>query len=178
MLHLEAPENSYLYSMELLIRPIRPTELPLLEDFLYEALWQPDPAQRLPREVVRTPALRLYVEAFGSQDGDCCLVAEVGGEVVGAAWCRVIRGFGWTGERIPELAVALYPSFRGRGFGTRLLRALLEELSGRGFRAVSLSVQRDNPAARLYLRLGFRTVAEHDGEWVMRCDLGDRTGAE
>ena len=98
MLHLEAPENSYLYSMELLIRPIRPTELPLLEDFLYEALWQPDPAQRLPREVVRTPALRPYAEAFGSRAGDCCLVAEVGGEVVGAAWCRMIHGFGWTGE--------------------------------------------------------------------------------
>ena len=178
MLHPDTPENSYLYNMELLIRPIRPTELPLLEDFLYEAIWQPDSNRRLPREVVRTPALRLYVEAFGSQDGDCCLVAEVGGEVVGAAWCRVIRGFGWTGEPIPELAVALYPSFRGRGFGTRLLRALLEELSGRGFCAVSLSVQRDNPAARLYLRLGFRTVAEHGGEWVMRCDLGDRTGAE
>lgn len=178
MLHPEAPKNSYLYSMEPLIRPIRQTELPLLEDLLYEALWQPDPAQRLPRGVVQTPALRPYVEAFGSREGDCCLVAEVGSEVVGAAWCRVMHGFGWTGERIPELAVALYPLFRRRGFGTRLLRALLEELSGRGFQAVSLSVQRDNPAARLYLRLGFRTVAEHDGEWVMRCELGERTGAE
>lgn len=162
--------------MESLIRPIRPTELPLLEDFLYEALWQPDPAQRLPREVVRIPELRAYVEAFGSHDGDCCLVAETDGEVVGAAWSRMMHGFGWTGERIPELAIALYADWRGRGIGTRLLRMLLGELRRRGVGAVSLSVQRDNPAARLYVRLGFRIVAEHGSEWVMRCNLCDPCG--
>lgn len=157
--------------MELQIRPIRPTEIPLLEDFLYEALWQPNPARRLPREVVRIPELRAYVEAFGSRDGDCCLMAEVGGEVVGAAWCRRMHGFGWIEERIPELAVALYPRWRGCGIGTRLLRTFLDELRDGGVAAVSLSVQRDNPAARLYRRLGFRIVVGTGDEWVMRRDL-------
>ena len=153
------------------IRPIRVSELPLLEDLLYEAIWQPDPTRLLPREVIRLPALRCYVEAFGSRDGDCCMVAEIGGQVAGAAWSRCLHGFGWVGEGIPELAVALFSPYRGRGIGTRLLQAMLNELRRRGFAGVSLSVQRDNPAARLYVRLGFRVFEERDGEWVMRCEL-------
>lgn len=153
------------------IRPLRAEETPLLADFLYEAVWQPNPRNPLPREVIRMPALRAYVEAFGARPTDCCLVAEVGGRVVGAAWSRCLHGFGWVGEGIPELAVALLPPYRGRGIGTQLLRAMLDELHGRGFAAVSLSVQRANPAGRLYLRLGFRIVGEHAGERIMRCEL-------
>ena len=153
------------------IRPLRAEETPLLDDFLYEAIWQPDPGRRVPREVLRAPELRIYVEGFGSRETDCGLVAETDGRVVGAVWSRCLQGFGWTGETIPELAVALYPDFRGQGIGTRLVQALLDELRNRGFAAVSLSVQRANPAGRLYLRLGFRIVGEHAEEWVMRCEL-------
>lgn len=153
------------------IRPLRAEETPLLDDFLYEAIWQPDPGQRVPREVIRMPELRIYVDGFGTRETDCGLVAEAGGRVIGAAWSRCLRGFGWTGEAIPELAVALYPDFRGQGIGTRLVQALLDELRSWGFAAVSLSVQRANPAGRLYLRLGFRIVREHAGERIMRCEL-------
>ena len=153
------------------IRPLRVEETPLLEDFLYEAIWQPDPVRRVSREVLRAPELRIYVEGFGSRETDCGLAAEADGRVVGAAWSRCLRGFGWTGEAIPELAVALYPDFRGQGIGTRLVQALLDELRNRGFAAVSLSVQRANPAGRLYLCLGFRVVRAHAEEWIMRCEL-------
>lgn len=157
--------------MEVQIRPIREREIPLLEEFLYEAIWQPVAGERLPREVVHNPALRPYVEAFGEREGDCCLVGEIGGRVVGAVWCRCLYGYGWIDESTPELAVALRPEWRGRGIGTQLLRAMLEELRRRHVAAVSLSVQRANPAARLYPRLGFRVVEERDGEWIMRCEL-------
>ena len=40
------------------IRPLRVEETPLPEDFLYEAIWQPDPARRVPRA---NPAGRLYL---------------------------------------------------------------------------------------------------------------------
>ena len=156
-------------TMELEIRPIRDPEIPLLEDFLYEAIWQPAGTPPLPREVIRTPALYAYVEAFGQRKGDCCLVAETGGRVVGAVWCRRMYGFGWVEVSVPEMAVALMPAYRGLGIGTRLLKALFDELRRRGVRSVSLSVQRANPAVRLYLRLGFREVAGSAEEVVMRC---------
>ena len=157
--------------MNLQIRPIRDPEIFRLEDLLYEAIWQPDPEHRLPREVIRVPELFAYVEAFGQHAGDCCLVAETDGRLVGAAWCRLMRGFGWVDERIPELAMALYPPYRGAGIGTRLLKSLLHVLRERGFGAVSLSVQRANPAVRLYLRHGFRIVETRQEEYVMRCDF-------
>lgn len=152
------------------IRPLRAEETPLLDDFLYEAIWQPDPGQRVPREVIRMPELRIYVDGFGTRETDCGLVAEAGGRVIGAAWSRCLHGFGWVGEGIPELAVALLPPYRGRGIGTQLLRAMLDELCGRGFDGVSLSVQQANPAVGLYRRLGFRVVEAAAGEYVMRCD--------
>lgn len=56
--------------MDARIRTIRNSEIPLLDDFLYEAIWQPDPQNPLPREVIRMPALRAYVEAFGTRGTD------------------------------------------------------------------------------------------------------------
>lgn len=67
----------------------------------------------------------------------------------------------WPGElRIVD--VALLPDFRGRGIGTRLLAPLLAEADARGL-PLSIHVERSNPAARLYARLGFAPAGEDDG---------------
>ncbi|MFO0756525.1 MAG: GNAT family N-acetyltransferase [Byssovorax sp.] len=50
--------------------------------------------------------------------------------------------------------VTLVPGERGRGTGARLLGALLDEARAAG-REVRLHVVRENPARRLYARLGF-----------------------
>ena len=100
---------------------------------------------------------------------DRALVAEAAGRVVGAVWVRCGAGFGRVAEGVPELAVALDPACRGRGVGTRLLRAMLRLLADEGYPAVSLSVQKANPAVRLYRRLGFRVVREHPEEYVRVC---------
>ncbi len=117
------------------------------------------------------PALRAYVEGFG-RTGDAAVCAEEGGEVVGAAWARLMRGYGFAGDGVPELAVSVLPGHRGCGVGTALLSALIGWCSGLGCPALSLSVQRSNPAARLYERLGFREVSGDDGEAVMAFPLG------
>jgi GNAT superfamily N-acetyltransferase len=39
------------------IRPITVNEVPLLKDFLYEAIYQPEGAERLPRDIIKTPEL-------------------------------------------------------------------------------------------------------------------------
>jgi ribosomal protein S18 acetylase RimI-like enzyme len=55
--------------------------------------------------------------------------------------------------------VALLPAHRGRGIGTALLTPILDEAERTG-RAVSIHVARENPARRLYDRLGFVQVAD------------------
>jgi ribosomal protein S18 acetylase RimI-like enzyme len=55
--------------------------------------------------------------------------------------------------------VALLPAHRGRGIGTALLTPILDEAERTG-RAVSIHVARENPARRLYERLGFVQVAD------------------
>lgn len=126
--------------MDATIRPMTRAEFPLLSGFLYEAIFIPEGAAPPPRTVLLSPPLRDYVAGFG----------------------RVAEG-------VPELAAALDPACRGRGVGTRLLRAMLRLLADEGYPAVSLSVQKANPAVRLYRRLGFRVVREHPEEYVMVC---------
>jgi ribosomal protein S18 acetylase RimI-like enzyme len=62
--------------------------------------------------------------------------------------------------------IALLPQWCGRGIGTALLEAMFAEarLAGKG---VTVSVEKFNPAQRLYRRLGFREYAESDVYWFM-----------
>lgn len=55
--------------------------------------------------------------------------------------------------------IAFLPEHRGKGLGAALLRDLLDEAAAAG-RAVSIHVEKYNPAMRLYRRLGF--VTEED----------------
>ena len=155
--------------MDATIRPMTRAEFPLLSGFLYEAIFIPEGAAPPPRTVLLSPPLRDYVAGFGSRRDDRALVAEAAGRVVGAVWVRCGAGFGRVAEGVPELAAALDPACRGRGVGTRLLRAMLRLLADEGYPAVSLAVQKANPAVRLDRRLGFRVVREHPEEYVMVC---------
>ncbi len=62
--------------------------------------------------------------------------------------------------------IALLPQWRGRGIGTALIEALFAEARAVG-KEVSISVEKFNPAQRLYRRLGFRPYAEDDVYWFM-----------
>jgi ribosomal protein S18 acetylase RimI-like enzyme len=62
--------------------------------------------------------------------------------------------------------IALLPAWRGRGIGTALIEALFAEARLAG-KEVSISVEKYNPAQRLYRRLGFRPYAEDDIYWFM-----------
>jgi GNAT superfamily N-acetyltransferase len=79
------------------------------------------------------------------------LVIELDGRPIGRL--SVDRG----DEDIRIADVALLPEFRGRGIGRLLMEEILAECSCTG-KAVTIHVERDNPARRLYHRLGFRHV--------------------
>ena len=122
---------------------------------------------------VEDPVFR-YVRSWG-RPGDAGLIAIEDGNPVGAAWYRLFRrdapGFGFVDEVTPELTIAVVPSRRGRGVGHELLTALLDRARGEGHSAVSLSVEKDSPAVKLYERYGFEQVDETPSALVMRADL-------
>ena len=157
--------------MEYQIRRMRPDETPLLENFLYEAIFQRAGEPRLPREVVLEPALRVYIEDFGGGKDDYCLVAQEGDAVMGAVWVRNIEGYGSVDGDTPEFAISVLPAYRGRGIGTALMRAMLAHLKESGAARASLAVQKDNYALRMYRSVGFRVVSENEQEYIMVHDL-------
>ena len=90
-------------------------------------------------------------------DASLYLVAEVGGEVVGAALSQPIgEDYGF----VRQLAVA--PSQRGRGLALALLHECFRRHAARGFPATVLGVDAGNPtgALRLYEKAGMRVVEE------------------
>ncbi len=115
-----------------------------------------------------------YVAGFG-RPGDRGVVAVRDRQVVGGAWYRLLtgdeRGYGHVTDDVPELSLAVAASERGRGLGSRLLAALLDEARSAGLRALSLSVDPGNPALRLYERAGFRRVGERDTSWTLLREL-------
>lgn len=66
-------------SGQYIIRNIRKSEIGLLKDFLYEAVFVPEGVESPPRDIVERPELRVYTDDFGTREGDNCLVAELGG---------------------------------------------------------------------------------------------------
>ena len=137
-----------------LIRNLQPAEYPLLADFLYMAIFVPPGQQPPPREVLALPDMQVYIQDFGRGTGDRAVAAEAAGRLVGAAWARIMGDYGHVDNATPSLAVAVAEPYRGQGIGGELLRALLGALKQAGYRRASLSVQKENPAAALYRRLG------------------------
>ena len=76
----------------------------------------------------------------------------------------------WDSTELRLIDIALLPSFRGRGIGTRLMHALVAEASRRAL-AASLYVEMDNPVRSLYRRLGFVTAGENGVYEIMRREV-------
>ena len=149
-----------------------------LAEMLYEAVnWRDDGAEERPpfEAQLAQPELRRYVDGWGRK-GDVAVVAlDRVDEPVGAAWYRTFSaaapGYGYVADDVPEVSIAVYPEFRGRHVGTLLLGALVARAERDRVRALSLSVNRENPARRLYARLGFEVVGETDDTLTMLADL-------
>ena len=156
---------------ENVIREIRPEEIPLLNDFLYEAIFIPEGVPAPTRSIIEQEDLQVYVQDFGMKADDRCLVAEVGGRVVGAVWARIMHDYGHIADGIPSLAISLYKDYRHQGIGMSLLREMLQLLRRDGYPQVSLSVQKANYAFRMYQKAGFEVLKETDEEYLMVCDL-------
>jgi ribosomal protein S18 acetylase RimI-like enzyme len=164
---------------DIVIRAIGADDYPVLEDLLYEAIYQPDPAHLAPREVIYDPCVYAYIKDFGSSSDDKGFVAELDGKIMGGAWSRIlaapVKGYGNIDPETPEFAIALFKEYRSRGIGTLLMQPLIRELKADGYARAALSVQKENYALRLYEKLGFEIVKadENEEDYIMVLDLGN-----
>jgi ribosomal protein S18 acetylase RimI-like enzyme len=152
------------------IRTAGPQDVPFLRDMLRHAYyWRVESVTESGE-----PPVQRYVERWG-RPGDTALIAIQDFQRVGAAWFRLFTddnpGYGFVDEETPELSIAVVPSRRGKGFGDELLSALLAQARRDGFKQVSLSVEPDNPALRLYKRHGFEKVGASGGSATMLARL-------
>jgi GNAT superfamily N-acetyltransferase len=144
------------------LRAASSDDLELLKRALFEAVsWNPE--RELPpyKFVIAHPELARYHDGWG-RTGDLGVIAERDGEALGAALCRLFtaenHGHGYVDDETPELAVAVWDGHRGEGIGTKLMDAIEKAARAAGFWQLSLSVDADNPARRLYERLGYATL--------------------
>lgn len=144
-------------------RPAGAEDLPFLATMLGEAaVWRPDKPSPTAEEVMTNPLYAMYVAGW-PRPADFGLVAEQDG-LLGAAWYRAYdersHGYGFVDADVPELSIAVIASRRGEGIGRRLLIGLIEASEVRGHAALSLSVNRANPARFLYESVGFQPFGE------------------
>ena len=143
------------------IRPLQPNDEPFVWDIAWEYLaMNPERRARGRDAVMALPQVCRYHVGLG-RPGDAGVVAvTTDGDRLGVAWYRLFSaeepGWGFIAADIPELAIFVVAEERGRGVGSALLDALLGLAWEQGHRALSLSVNRQNPARRLYERKGFR----------------------
>ena len=157
--------------MDYTIREIKKQEYPLLDDFLYEAIFLPKGITPPPKSIITSPELQVYVTRFGELEDDWGLVAEVDGKIVGAVWVRIMNDYGHIDDETPSLAISLYKEYRRFGIGTALMKEMLTLLKSHGYSRVSLSIQKANYAIKLYLKVGFEIVRENEEEYIMVCHL-------
>jgi len=117
---------------------------------------------------------RRYVEGFG-RPGDAGVIAETGGEPAGAAWYRLLpaadAGYGYVADDVPEVTIGVAAAHRGQGVAAELLERLKATAAAEGRRALSLSVEPDNHALRLYERAGFEPAGQSGGSVTLLATL-------
>lgn len=158
--------------MNLTIRKMHPNEYPLLGDFLYQAIYQPDTTNLAPKSIINKPELQVYIKDFGRQKDDYCFCAEVNNRIIGAVWVRNINGYGSIDNVTVEFAISFFDKYQRMRIGTALMKKMLEYLKKLNYPKASLAVQKENYAVRMYQKVGFEIACENEQEYIMIHRLG------
>lgn len=158
----------------LLLRPILDSDLPFLaalyastrEEELRPVPW-PDDA----KAAFLASQFALQHDHYAKHyPGARYQVVQHEGEDIGRLyWARM-------GSELRILDIALLPAWRGRGFGSCLMRALFGVADAEGC-TVSIHVERNNPALELYRRLGF-TLSEDRGVYLFLTRPAPASGSD
>ncbi len=142
---------------------------------LFEAAyWRTDAPRPSQEDGLARPDLVSLLADWG-RTGDTGVVALHHATPIGAAWYRLWtsnnHSYGFVDSDVPEIGIGVVAAHRGQGVGRSLLRALIEEGRRQKYKALSLSVEKDNPAARLYESERFKVVNSVGNAWTMTLDL-------
>lgn len=125
--------------MKYTIRKMTAQEYPLLDDFLYEAIFVPEGVEPPSKSIITAPELQIYVKDFGTSKDDFSLVAEVENKIIGAVWVRIMNDYGHIDDRTPSLAISLYKKYRGQGIGSSLIKEMLSLLQVHDYKLLLIS---------------------------------------
>ena len=156
-------------AMAVTLRPISPEDKPFLFQ-VYASTPQGELAQVEWDEAQKTAFLQMQFAAQHSYYQEhyphtAFQVILRDGQPVGRLY--VYRGP--TEMRIVD--IALLPAYRNEGIGSSLLRGLMEEAAQMG-KPLRIHVEKNNPALRLYTRLGFRAIADRGVYWFLEWTPG------
>jgi len=162
-------------SNNIIIRELHKDEISILDDMLYEAIYQADENNLIPRSVLDIPEVNSYIKDFDRHKDDYCLVADCNGKIVGAVWVRIIsgdvKGYGYIDEDTPEFAISLFKEYRNQGIGSQLMSMMISYLRESGYKQTSLNVKKENYAVKLYRKLGFEIINQDDEDYLMLLKL-------
>jgi ribosomal protein S18 acetylase RimI-like enzyme len=153
------------------IRELKQPENELIKEMLFLAVFIPPGHPPVSRDILDLPQLKIYYDNWGCSDHDKAIALTVDDRIVGLVWGRLlsgeVKGFGFLDEQTPEISIAIQPAYRNQGWGSQLLAAISKAYLALGIKALSLSVDKRNPAVALYRRQGFVMVRENQGDFIM-----------
>ncbi|MCG7386933.1 GNAT family N-acetyltransferase [Paenibacillus sp. ACRRY] len=160
---------------EYYVRSIETEDVPFLWEMLYASLHTQAGDEPLEPGIVHSPELSKYVEGWGREGDFGYIAVDTLGRRLGSITLRLYdeqnAGYGYVNAATPEMGMAVIEEARGKGLGTLLMQAALDEARQRGTQAVSLSVDPNNAAIRLYRRFGFEEIGMCGTSVTMLCRL-------
>ena len=133
----------------------------LVEMVCEAANWHPD-RMRPKVDLLADADVMRYARGWKRPADDGVVGVGDSGESIGACWYRVLPqndpGYGFIATGVPELTLGVRPMWRAQGVGRALLTAACELARHAGHQRISLSVERENFAVRLYRSEGFVVV--------------------
>ncbi len=166
----------------MIYRSLQHQEIPFLKEMLYEALYIPEGQAPFPPSILDSPEISKYIKNWGEKQGDVAIVLESEGELIAAIWGRKFevseKSYGFIDEQTPEISMAVKAGFRNKGIGTKLIELISEEYHKLNYSALSLSVDKLNPAQKLYERMGFSFFEESSTAITMKKDLQQKINTQ
>ena len=156
--------------MDLHFREISAADYSFLREYLYLAIFVPPGEEPLEKSVIELPEISKYMNDW-KDSTDFGLICFANEEPLGAIWGRLFsadnKGYGFVDAVTPELTMAIKEHYRNRGLGSLLMQKFFEMAKSKGFKSISLSVDKRNRAFGFYERNGFSVIGETETSFSM-----------